>query len=62
MKITFEDGSFLEFAPNPDGSLRVILCGIKSYNKTTMSTADLSEEQVIEITNFLLEQSAKEYT
>lgn len=62
MKITFEDGSFLELEPNDDGSIRLILCGIKSYNQATMSTADLNEEQVAEMTNFLLGLSRQETT
>lgn len=59
MKITFEDGSFLELEPNADGSIRLILCGIKSYNHATMSTADLNKEQVAEITDFLLRLSSE---
>ena len=59
MKITFEDGSFLELEHNNDGSVRLVLCGIKGYNQTTMSAADLNKEQVVEITNFFLNQSSE---
>jgi len=63
MRITFEDGSFLELESHEDGSIRVILCGIKSYNQATMSTADLSPEQVSELFMFLadLEQEKEEH-
>ena len=59
MKITFEDdGSFLEFLPESD-KITVILCGRKSYNQVTMSNANISEEQVSEIIEFLLEWKNK---
>lgn len=62
MKITFDDGSFLELEPLDDGSIRFILCGIKGYLSTTMSSAELNNDQVVEITRFLLKQSDKNNT
>ena len=55
MKVEFdEDGSFLEFLSAKD-KITLIMCGIKSYRQVTMSSADLSKEQVDEIINFLIE-------
>lgn len=58
MRIIFDDGSFLELESLTDDSVRLILCGIKGYNQTTMSTADLNKEQVTKIINFLLDKNS----
>ena len=56
MKITFgEDGSFLELLPNDDNKVTLVMCGRKSYREVTMSSAELSKEQVTEIIKFLSE-------
>lgn len=55
MKIMFnEDDSFLELLSNED-KVTFVMCGKKSYRQVTMSSADLSEEQVDEIIAFLNE-------
>ena len=52
MKILFDDNSFLEIVPDED-RLMMVLCGRKSYREVTMSSAKLSEEQVLEMISFL---------
>ena len=61
MKITFEDGSFLEFMPSAqdDNKLTVILCGFKDINKLTMATSEIDRNNVSEIIEFLSEWNAK---
>jgi len=57
MKITFEDdGSFLELLPADDNKMILVLCWRESYNKTKMASAELSPEQVYELSTFLAEQ------
>lgn len=54
MKIIFnEDNSFLEVLPS-DETITIILCGRKSHNEVTMSSAELSNIQVDELLNFLI--------
>jgi hypothetical protein len=57
MKITFgEDGSFLEIFPSGDNKkITLIMCGRKSYREVTMSSTELSKEQVSEMIKFLTE-------
>lgn len=56
MKITFgEDGGFLEIIPSGKNKITLIMCGRKSYREVTMSSTDLSKEQVSEIIEFLTE-------
>jgi hypothetical protein len=55
MKITFDkDDSFLEILPSED-QITFIMCGHKSFREVTMSSAELSKEQVSEIIAFLSE-------
>lgn len=63
MKINFgKDNSFLEIFPSGDNStLTLIMCGRKSYREVTMSSTELTKEQVAEIIKFLSEwQEAEE--
>lgn len=53
MRIIFNDNSFLELLPEKDG-LTLVLCGRKSHKEVTMSSANLSEEQITELINFLI--------
>jgi len=61
MRIIFEeDGSFLELLPTDD-KIMLVLCGRKSYKEVTMASAELSEDQVSELLQFLLDwQEEKE--
>ena len=53
MKINFdEDNSFLELLPSEDNKMTLIMCGRKSLREVTMSSAELTEEQVAEIIDF----------
>jgi hypothetical protein len=54
MKIRFkEDGSFLEFLPQDDGKLSVVLYGVKDQNTATMSYVNIDKESVVDILMFL---------
>jgi hypothetical protein len=54
MKIIFEeDNSFLEVLPSGK-TITIILCGRKSHNEVTMSSAELSNTQVDDLLNFLI--------
>jgi hypothetical protein len=55
MKIVFEDGSFLEFMPADNNKLHIILCGFKTKKQLTMSSSELTKEQVQEIIKYLQE-------
>ncbi len=61
MRVTFKDGSFLEMMPSTqedgENKLTVIMCGFKGYNQLTMSSSDLSLDQVNEMIKFLSEWS-----
>lgn len=60
MKIEFEDGSFLEVMTDDDKQMaNIIMCGIKDYNKFTMSASSLSLEQVEALIEFLSEWKNK---
>lgn len=52
MKLEFKDGSYFEMIQNSD-IVTIILCGKKGKNLLTMSSADLTKEQVKQIINFL---------
>ena len=52
IKITFEDGSFLEIIESGD-NIRLVLCGHKDKNQLTMSAADLTKEQAKNIIDFI---------
>ena len=62
MKITFEeDGSFLGLETLNNGLIRLVLCAKRDHTKTTMSSIDLKDEEVLEILSFLLKwQNEKE--
>ena len=60
MKIAFEDGSFISVEPNDESKLSVTLCGLKSNRELTMSTSNLTVEQVVEIIKFMVEWVEKE--
>ncbi|MFA5023350.1 MAG: hypothetical protein WC523_00135 [Patescibacteria group bacterium] len=51
MKIEFADKSYLELIKTDNG-VSVILCGIKNKNQTTISSANLTNEQSKEIFDF----------
>lgn len=53
MKIIFDDGSFLELGYINKEDLRIVLGAKQGYNKTTMVSVDLTDDQVQEIINFL---------
>jgi len=56
MRIVFEeDGSFLELIPTEDNKIAFIMCGRKSHKEVTMSSADLSLEQVSNLATFLMD-------
>lgn len=56
MKITFDDGSFLEVMSIDqldEFKLRFVLCGFKNHKELTMSASELSLEQIDELMEFL---------
>lgn len=54
MKITLgDDGGFLEIFPSSDNKITMVMCGRKSYKEVTMSSTELSKEQVSKIIEFL---------
>jgi len=55
MRVTFKDGSFLEIMTSAEdkNKLTIIMCGFKGYNQLTMSSSDLSLNQVNEMIGFL---------
>ena len=54
MKITFEDGSFIMFdITNNFDQLNLIMCGLQSNNKLTMSSSKLNREQIEQVVKFL---------
>lgn len=56
MKISFEDGSFLQIDDTIKGDkvITITMCGLKNGGKiVTMSTSDLNCDQVNEIIEFL---------
>ena len=62
MKISFEDGSFIHIdeAIRSDKVITFTTCGLKNDGKSlTMSSSDLSHEQVVEIIQFLTEALKK---
>lgn len=61
MKINFDDGSFLSFIPSDKpGTLTMVMCGIKdSTGATTMSSTDLTANQVADIVKFFVDWVGK---
>jgi hypothetical protein len=60
MRITFDDGSFIEFIPSDkERVITIIMCGIKDYKKLTMSASDLNEEQIDKLVEFVSEWKKK---
>ena len=55
MRVTFEDGSFLEIMQSvqDENRLTFVLCGFKDYDKLTMSSSELNISQVEQIKEFL---------
>lgn len=56
MKIEFKDGSFLEAIEDSENKkVNIIMCGIKDYNKFTMSASSINKEQIEKLIEFLSE-------
>jgi hypothetical protein len=56
MKISFEDGSFinLDESTRDDKAVTITMCGLNDGGKTlTMSSSELDSEQIAEIIKFL---------
>jgi len=52
MRIDFEDGSFIALMPSQD-KITFVTCGRKSRRETTMSSSELTRENVEELLAFL---------
>ena len=53
LRVPFEDNSFLELECLENGSIRLIICGIKGYNQATVSSVELDSDQYTQIMDFI---------
>lgn len=53
MKITFDDGSFLELIKNDDGTATIVLCGFKGKNQLVMSSSKLEKKDIEQLFEFI---------
>jgi hypothetical protein len=53
MKITFDDGSFLELSKNDDGTVTIIVCGFKNKKQLVMSSSKLEKKDLEQLFEFI---------
>lgn len=53
MKITFNDGSFLEIIKHDDGTATIVLCGFKNKKQLVMSSSKLEKNDIQQLFEFI---------